>query len=160
MPSENETLRPFRMLAAIDFSACSRLALRTAIDLFQGRRLEIFLLHVLDKRLIDECVKYCSADEADPRKPFFTDAKQKLEALMEELQAFAVHPIVCQGVPFHEINLQAEKFDVDVIVIGSCGMTGDPQAIFFGGTTERVVRFIRRPVLCIPPNQGRRKTAG
>jgi nucleotide-binding universal stress UspA family protein len=25
------------------------------------------------------------------------------------------------------------------------------KAIFFGSTTERVLRFIKRPVLCIPP---------
>ena len=152
MPSENEAQQPFRVLAAIDFSACSRLALRTAIELFHGRRLEVFLLHVVDKRLVDECVKHCLDGKVDLRKDFFTDARKKIEALIEEeLAGLAVHPLLCQGIPFHQINLQAEKYDVDVIVIGSCGMTGDPDAIFFGGTTERVVRFIRRPVLCIPP---------
>jgi len=46
----------------------------------------------------------------------------------------------------------AEKYDVDMVVMGSCGMVGDTEAIFFGGTTEKVFRFIARPVLCVPPD--------
>ena len=37
-----------------------------------------------------------------------------------------------------------------MIIMGSKGDSYDMKAIFFGSTTERVLRFIKRPVLCIP----------
>jgi hypothetical protein len=36
-------------------------------------------------------------------------------------------------------------------------MAGDSEAIFFGGTAEKVLRFISRPVLCVPPSESRPK---
>ena len=59
--------------------------------------------------------------------------------------------MVCEGVPFPEINKKAVENDADMIIIGSCGKTGDMSQIFFGSTAEKVLRFITRPVLCIPP---------
>ena len=57
-----------------------------------------------------------------------------------------------------EINKKAIENNVDMIIIGSCGKTGDMEKIFFGSTTEKVLRFIARPVLCVPPESGYRIT--
>jgi len=62
-----------------------------------------------------------------------------------------VEMMVCEGVPFLEINKKAVENDADMIIIGSRGKTGDMSQIFFGSTAEKVLRFITRPVLCIPP---------
>ena len=59
--------------------------------------------------------------------------------------------MVCEGVPYLEINKKAVENNVDMVIIGSCGKTGDMSHIFFGSTTEKVLRFITRPVLCVPP---------
>jgi nucleotide-binding universal stress UspA family protein len=59
--------------------------------------------------------------------------------------------IVCEGTPCMEINRKAVENDVEMIMMGSKGNSDDMRAIFFGSTTERVLRFIKRPVLCIPP---------
>ena len=124
------------------------------MELFEPRQMELVLLHVIEDRLISECLKYCADDEGEFKKHVFTINREKLDILAENetLTGFPLQKIVCQGVPYREINRYAEKFDVDFVVIGSCGMVGDPEAIFFGGTTERVMRFITRPVFCIPPN--------
>ena len=58
--------------------------------------------------------------------------------------------IVCEGIPCIEINKKAIQCDVDMIIMGSKGNSDDMKAIFFGSTTERVLRFIKRPVLCVP----------
>jgi nucleotide-binding universal stress UspA family protein len=58
---------------------------------------------------------------------------------------------VSEGVPYIEINRKAVENDVDMIIIGSCGNTGDMSQIFFGSTAEKVLRFITPPVLCVPP---------
>lgn len=59
--------------------------------------------------------------------------------------------IVCEGVPFLEINRKAVENHAEMIVMGSRGKAGDINTIFFGSTTEKVLRFITRPVLCVPP---------
>jgi nucleotide-binding universal stress UspA family protein len=159
MKSDDNSLQPLRLLLAVDFSDCCSQALKKVVELFKPRQMELVLLHVIDERLINECIKYCAGNEADLKKGFFSDAREKLNVMAEEeqLTAFALQKIVCQGVPHREINRYAEKFDVDFVVIGSCGMVGDPEAIFFGGTTERVMRFITRPVFCIPPKSEKKK---
>ena len=58
--------------------------------------------------------------------------------------------IVCEGTPCMEIKKKAVENDVEMIIMGSKGNSDDMKAIFFGSTTERVLRFIKRPVLCIP----------
>jgi len=50
-----------------------------------------------------------------------------------------------------EINRKAVENDVEMIIMGSKGDSDDMKAIFFGSTTEKVLRFIKQPVLCIPP---------
>jgi len=151
--------RPLRLLVAVDFSDCCRHALKSAVEFFGCRSVEMVLLHVIDERLINECIKLCMEDEAEIKKRLFRDAKEKLDAMVEEeqLTGFMLHKIICRGVPYKVINRQAEKFDSDFIVIGSSGMAGDLEAVFFGGTAERIMRFISRPVFCFPPNVGSRK---
>jgi len=41
-------------------------------------------------------------------------------------------------------------------VLGTQGTSGDMERIFFGSTTERVLRFIKRPVLCVPMEEERK----
>ncbi len=159
MKSNDHSSQPLRLLLAVDFSDCCHQALKTVLELFKPRKMELVLLHVIEDRLINECLKYCGDDEGEFKKHVFTTTREKLEEMVEEekLTDFALQKIVCQGIPYREINRYAEKFDVDFVVIGSCGMVGDPEAIFFGGTTERVMRFITKPVFCIPPNAEKKK---
>lgn len=159
MKSNDNSSHPLRLLLAVDFSDCCNQALKTVLEFFGPRQMELVLLHVIEDRLINECLKYCADDEGEFKKRIFTTTREKLNVMAEEeqLTAFAMQKIVCQGVPYREINRYAEKFDVDFVVIGSCGMVGDPEAIFFGGTTERVMRFITKPVFCIPPKSEKKK---
>jgi len=49
-----------------------------------------------------------------------------------------------------EINKKEVEISSDMTVIDSKGKSGDMKTIFFGSTFERVLRFITRPVLCVP----------
>ena len=153
MNQENETDHDLRLLVSVDFSDCCRMALRRGTDFVAGRKAELILLHVIDQRFVQECIR-CGLDaESSVKKKLFIDAKAKLKALAEEeLHGNAVKTIVCEGVPYLEINRKAAELEADIIVIGSCGMAGNPENIFFGGTAEKVMRFTNRPVFCIPPN--------
>jgi nucleotide-binding universal stress UspA family protein len=153
MNPEREIQNALRLLVSVDFSDCCRRAFRSALDLMSGRNAEFIVLHVIDERFVKECIRLGLSIEEDIKKKLFIDAKAKLKDLVaEELPGNTAKLIVCEGVPYLEINRKAEEFKADIIVIGSCGMAGNPENIFFGGTAEKVMRFTKRPVFCLPPN--------
>jgi len=152
MNPEKETQNALRLLVSVDFSDCCRRALRKALVLVAHRKAEFIVLHVIDERFVKECIRLGLTIEDDIKKKLFIDAKAKLKTLVaEELPDSTAKPIVCEGVPYLEINRKAAELNADIIIIGSCGMAGNPENIFFGGTAEKVMRFTKRPVFCIPP---------
>ena len=64
-----------------------------------------------------------------------------------------VEGVVCEGTAYLEINKKALQVDANMVIIGCSGNYEDMEKIFFGSTTERVLRFIKRPVLCVPENE-------
>lgn len=147
------------LLVAIDFSDCSRRALHRARELIPTSNSRLFVLHVIDQRFVQECVQHGMGAAGEIKKQLFIEAKGQLQKFLQE-QGFNsgdVKTLVCEGVPHVEIAKHAEKLEVDLIVMGSRGMAGNPDAIFFGGTAEKVMRFVSRPILCIPPFSDERK---
>ena len=146
--SEERTL-----LVAIDFSDCSREALRRTKSFLAQKPSRIIALHVIDSYFVTKCIRHELGDEGRIKKKLFLKAKAKLRDFLKQeyLGKERVEMMVCEGVPFPEINKKAVENDADMIIIGSCGKTGDMSQIFFGSTAEKVLRFITRPVLCIPP---------
>ena len=142
-----------QLLVAVDFSDCSRRALHKARELISDRPARLLVLHVIDQRFVQECIRHRIGAPEQIKKQLFIEAKSQLKKFLQEegLEGGQVKTLVCEGVPHLEITRHAQKFKADLIVMGSCGMVGDPDAIFFGGTTEKVLRFISRPVLCVPP---------
>ncbi len=141
------------MLVAIDFSHCSRLALRRGKAWIEVNGGKILALHVIDQDFIKHCVQQKLGGLGEIKKKLFVNSKKKLKefVLSEEIDQKDVAMVVCEGTPCIEINKKAVENDVDMIIMGSKGNSDDMKAIFFGSTTEKVLRFIKRPVLCIPP---------
>ena len=142
------------LLVAVDFSHCSRLALRKARDLQGQRKGRIVILHVIDNDFVDQCIRDRLGDEAEIKKKLFLGAKSRLRDFLrnEGMDGKNVEMMVCEGTPCIEINKKATEINADMIVIGSQGKSGDMKSIFFGSTAERVLRFITKPVLCVPAN--------
>lgn len=147
-------------LVAIDFSDCAREALRQAKLFLAEKPSRIIALHVIDHDFITECIRHEFGDEGQIKKKLFLEAKAKLRDFLkqENMGGERVEMVVCEGTPFLEINRKAVENDVDMIIIGICGKTGDMSQIFFGSTAEKILRFITRPVLCIPPESDYRIT--
>lgn len=98
-------------------------------------------------------------DEGEVKKRLFLQAKAWLKEFVKEerLGGERVKRTVSEGVPFVGMNRQAVENDVDMIVVGTCGKAlGDMDTIFFGSTAEKVLRFVTRPVLCVPPTKEQR----
>ena len=141
-------------MVGADFSPCSRLAFRKACEMIAGNPGRIIALHVIDSNFIQTCINHSIGSEDALKKQMFIRAKGNLDEFIdaETSIALTVTPIVCEGIPYVEINKMAREYEADMIVLGSCGKSDDLDAIFFGSTTEKVLRFISRPVLCVPPD--------
>jgi universal stress protein A len=141
------------VLVAVDFSDCSRLALRRAKSWAATNGGKILVLHVIDQDFIRHCIYQHLGAESEIKEKVFINSKKKLREVLrgEGMDDKNSQMIVCEGTPCMEINRKGVENDVEMIIMGSKGNSGDMKAIFFGSTTEKVLRFIKRPVLCIPP---------
>ena len=141
-------------LVAVDFSHCSRLALKKAKALLERWGGRIVVFHVIDHDFVEHCIHGKLGEKGEIKKKLFLGAKARLQELVrkEGLEGDRIEKVVCEGVPCVEINKKAAEIDAEMIIIGSQGKSEDMKSIFFGSTAERVLRFITRPVLCVPPD--------
>jgi nucleotide-binding universal stress UspA family protein len=141
------------ILAAVDFSHCSKLALSRAKSWAESQGGNLLVLHVIDQSFVEHCIDQHLGTREEVKRKLFLNAKKRLRKFLrsEVMDGDNIQMLICEGTPFIEINKKAVEKDVEMIIMGSKGNSDDMRAIFFGSTTERVLRFIKRPVLCIPP---------
>ncbi|MBI4262788.1 MAG: universal stress protein [Acidobacteria bacterium] len=120
-----------RLLCAVDFSDSSMHALRYALSLAQEADAHLTVLHVRE-------------DEADE------GAGARLEAAIPDaVRAYCTpETLVARGKPYRQILRVAEEQASDVIVLGVHGR-GAVDLMFFGSTTQHVVRQAACPVLTL-----------
>jgi nucleotide-binding universal stress UspA family protein len=144
-------LSPFRLkriLVPIDFSECSRKALRYAAPLAKQHSAEIDLLYVLSADY--RAAEYNGIEnawlEADLRA---AGEKQLAQLAASEVQG-EVHAdtLVRIGAPAEEIIAAAKQRASDLIVISTHGHTG-LRHVFLGSVAEKVVRHAPCPVLVV-----------
>jgi nucleotide-binding universal stress UspA family protein len=140
------------VLCPVDFSEASRSALRFArivVDHF-GARLVIL---TVEDPLLTEAIDLGTGSVWDP------------EETRRELARFASHTLggnplkdgeveyeVTVGKPAKQVLHLAQEKACDLIVMSTHGLTG-MRKMFFGSTTERVLRETTRPVLVVPPSE-------
>lgn len=140
------TSSPRQIVCAVDFSAGSRTALRYAAAAAEILEARLTVLTVNDPLLVEAMRAYASRDWPAPER--------------EELRAFCVETIGVErdlevevriGRPATEIRALADRLKADLLVMGCHGLTG-VRKLFFGSTTERVLRDSVVPVLVTPTN--------
>lgn len=158
--AEEKKKKVATILVAVDFSPYSVLALRKARHMLREKSDRILVLHVVDQDFVKNCVANAIGEEKNIKQKLFLRAKKKLDKFLnqESMVGEGVDKLICEGIPYLEINRQAALNDVEMIVMGSRGNSGDMNSIFFGSTTERVLRFIKRPVLCVPQEEIHKST--
>ena len=147
-------LKGITVLVAVDFSPCSVVALRRARAILGQKpdRIRILVLHVIDQDFIARCIHNRLGTEEHIKKTLYLRAREKLQNLLraEGMDGEGIEELICEGTPFIEINKRAVESGADMVVMGNRGNSGDMETIFFGSTAERVLRFMKRPVLCVP----------
>ena len=140
------------ILVAVDFSPCSVIALRRSRTILGQKPGRILVLHVIDQDFIVRCIHNRLGTEEHIKETLYLRARDKLQNLLraEGMDGEGIEELICEGTPFIEINKRAVESGADMVVMGNRGNSGDMKTIFFGSTAERVLRFMKRPVLCVP----------
>ena len=144
-------MKPFRkILVPVDFSACSKEAVRAAADVATHYGAEVCLINVYEpinyalpgnypfympgqlENILAECEKHLAASKKD------AEAAGIAHAQTQQLQ----------GIPATEIVEFAKKHGFDLIVMGTHGRTG-LQHVMIGSVAEKVVRRAPCAVLTV-----------
>src|SRR5690606_3456006 len=143
-----------KILVPTDFSAQAENALKVAAQVARQFNGEIYLLHMLELPM--QLVGTGSAvggggNHNLPEALYFMQlAKKRFSDILSEpyLKDIKVHETVEFHQAFEGIMEVSEKYDCDLIIMGSHGATGFKE-MFIGSNTEKVVRNSHIPVLVI-----------
>ena len=140
-----------RILCPIDFSDSSMQALNYALSLAQEADGELTVLHVLPEP--HQNTVSGTGDEsalADILRRRESELRSQLEdAVPDSVRAYCrVETLTSHGKPWREILKEAAGRQAELIVMGVQGR-GAVDLMFFGSTTQHVVREGRCPVLTI-----------
>jgi nucleotide-binding universal stress UspA family protein len=143
------------VLCAIDFSAASMRALEYATTIAQEAGGRLVVMHVVE--LLPEDVGLESSVEtqrtvADYLASARADSLAKLEGAVppDVRQYCEVETVMASGKPYREILREAERRHSDLLVVGVHGRN-PLELLFFGSTTQQVVRRALCPVLTARP---------
>lgn len=139
-----------RILVATDFSTTARAGLDWAVEIAKQHDAQIQLIHAF---LVPS-----RATDFIPSPPDFTEelqaaASARLNEITEGLAEtkVSVHSELRLGVPSQVIQEAAEELAVDLIVMGTRGLTGFKH-LLLGSTAQRVVQHAQHPVLTVHPD--------
>ena len=143
------TVRP-TVLCPVDFSDGSRAALRCAVLVAEHFGSRLIVLAIEDP-LLTEAVDLGTGVVWDPEETRRELAHFARRAIGENpLKTADVHYEVAVGKPAQGILHMAHEKGCGLIVMSTHGLTG-MRKLFFGSTTERVLRETTIPVLATPP---------
>jgi nucleotide-binding universal stress UspA family protein len=140
-----------RILCAVDFSDCSMRALHYAMALAQEADARLTVLNVVELPAdAHERLPHLSPGVREYVAAVEEDHRQRLaSAVPEAVRAYcAVETMMVPGKPYREILRVAAEQLSDLIVIGVHGR-GAVDRLFFGSTTQHVVRQATCPVLTL-----------
>ncbi|WP_299551980.1 universal stress protein [Seonamhaeicola sp.] len=138
-----------KILVPTDFSEQSENALKVAAQLARTYDCEIYMLHMLEMPLhkVDPLSSYNDLPEA---VYFMKLAHKKFEALLDKdyLKDLVIHETVDFHDVFKGIYKACDKYNIDLVIMGSHGISGFKE-LLIGSNTEKVVRTSEVPVLVI-----------
>lgn len=142
-----------KILVPTDFSEQAENALKVAAQMANKFNGEIYLLHMLElpMQLVGTGSAVGGGGNNLPEALYFMKlAKKRFTEILKEpyLKDIKVHETVEFHQAFEGIMEVSEKYNCDIIIMGSHGATGFKE-MFIGSNTEKVVRNSHIPVLVI-----------
>jgi nucleotide-binding universal stress UspA family protein len=141
--------RGFRhILCPVDYSRHSRAALRYASALAKRSGGKLSVLTANDPMLAAAAAAAMTRDVYRLDTLTMKELRRFVDTTVGSAGAKAVLHVVV-GHPAEQIERAARQLEVDLIVMGTHGLSG-PKKWFFGSTTESMFRRSRVPVLAVP----------
>ncbi len=142
-----------KILVPTDFSEQAENALKVAAQMAKEFKGEIYLLHMLElpMQLVGTGSAVGAGSNSLPEALYFMKlAKKRFSNILNEpyLKGIKVHETVEFHQAFEGIMEVSEKYNCDIIIMGSHGASGFKE-MFIGSNTEKVVRNSNIPVLVI-----------
>jgi nucleotide-binding universal stress UspA family protein len=137
-----------RILVAVDGSACADNAFESAAELakkFGSKLYSICVVHVpsmlgIDKEIVRALEAQLQIEAKLVLSRYYTYAQSKY--------GIKIETILAKGYPSQLIVDTAKAKDIDLIVIGTRGLSGI-KGLFLGSVSHGVVRNARQPVLVV-----------
>ena len=141
-----------RILSPTDFSDPSSEAQRYAVALADRLGAELHLLHVVVPPVVP--FPDSSSSWTMPASGLKSQVEEAEESLSKEIVSWPeerrVVSSVITGFPVEEIKKYAEDHEIDLIVMGTHGLTGISH-LMLGSVAEKLVRVATCPVLTVRP---------
>lgn len=141
-----------KILVPTDFSKYALNAAKLAADIARKFEARIYFIHVVDIPSYETGV-IPGQSQQDVAEGLFIlkKAKKDFKELMD--QDFLKDINIAEGIQFggvYESTVeQAEKHDIDLIVMGTHGSSGYVNDFFVGSNTDKIVRLSKIPVLTV-----------
>lgn len=137
-----------KILIPIDFSETSKMALEHAVNLCGKFQSELYLLHVFTPLSADVFPMMDTASQYAEVKEVANEQLTKIATEFKERMGVTVNIEIRDGSPSKEIVAAAKELDVDMIVMGTHGVSG-LEEFFLGSNAYRVVTSSSVPVFTI-----------
>ena len=137
------------ILFATDFTPSAQLALSYALDLAHSYDAEVYSVNVLPH------LPFVEAVQPDPEQTMLL-AKQQLAALVgsESFKGIRHKELIEEGEVAEVLSKLVWKYEIDLIVIGTCGRKGLGK-LLLGSVAEEIFRNAECPVLTVGPHATR-----
>jgi len=138
------------MLVAVDGSEGSRRAVAFARDLASATGARVTLLHVLEPIPVVSLgfAEFYGVTQRQPTDEEMARLHQALHEMLEGFPRDRVEEVIEYGNPADTIVAQADRRNVDLIVMGARGM-GAVGRFLVGSVSDRVVHHARRNVTVV-----------
>ncbi len=138
-----------KILVPVDFSEYAEYALQVAATIAKNQNAEIIVVHMLG--LSEAVLTKNESQEVEEAMYYMKVAEKRFGTFLakEYLKGIKTSEIIQNYKIFSELTKVAKENDIDLIVMGSHGVSGFREEVFVGSNTEKVVRTSEIPVLVI-----------
>jgi nucleotide-binding universal stress UspA family protein len=138
-----------KLLVPTDLGEYSQFALKYAVALAEAFAAKVYVLHVHEpypQAAVFEGMAY----DAELVAKAEAKARGDLETIVAELRTREIQAeaVLAKGQPYVQIVREAERLEVDLIVLATHGRRGVSHLVF-GSNAEKVVRLSPCPVLTV-----------
>ena len=141
-----------RILVPTDFSSFANDAAKTAADIARKTGAELVFLHVVSLPTYESGVlPYQDSQDIAENLFILKLVKQKFEKLLASdfLHGLTVAKGLSYSGVYESITENVEKHSIDLIVMGTHGVTGYVDEFFIGSNTDKVIRKSKVPVIAV-----------